>query len=124
MLSGFPIVGPYFRPYMIWSRSRLNFCQSASGPHFSFGTFFFQWSKLRETFPRIGQVSVRHSNSHRWVLLHDVQISVSRPCHINVFQWECFFLRHIQLNSTFTVMTTDEVTLDRPEVGPGFSVIC
>ena len=29
-----------------------------------------------------------------------------------------------QLNSRFIVMTIDEVTLDRPEVGTGFSVIC
>ena len=37
---------------------------------------------------------------------------------------QCFFLRHIELNSRFIVMTTDEVTLDRPKVGMGFSVIC
>ena len=59
-------------------------------------------------------------------LLHDVQISVSRPCYINVFQWkrDCSFLRHIELNSRSIVVTIDEVTLDRPEVGTGFSVIC
>ena len=32
--------------------------------------------------------------------------------------------RHVELNSRFTVKTTDEVTLDRPEVGTGFGVIC
>ena len=31
-LSGFTNLGPYFRPHMIWSRSRLNFCQSPPGP--------------------------------------------------------------------------------------------
>ena len=30
----------------------------------------------------------------------------------------------LELNSRFIVMTTDEVTLDRPEVSMGFSVIC
>ena len=59
-------------------------------------------------------------------LLHVVQISMSRPCYINVFQWnrKCFCLRHVDLNSRFVVMTIDEVTFDRPEVGTGFSVIC
>ena len=37
--------------------------------------------------------------------------------------WECFFVRHVELNSTFNVMTISEVTLDRPKVLPGFSVI-
>ena len=57
--------------------------------------------------------------------LHDVQISMSGPGYVNVFQWnkECLFLRHIQLNSRFIVVTTDEVTLDRPEIGKGFSFI-
>ena len=58
--------------------------------------------------------------------LHDVQISMRRQNKIIVFQWnkESFFLRHVELNSRFIVMTIDEVTLDRPEVGTGFSVIC
>ena len=51
---------------------------------------------------------------------------MSRPRYVNVFQWnrECFFLRHEELNSRFIVMKIDEVTLDRPEVGTDFSVIC
>ena len=50
---------------------------------------------------------------------------MSRPRNINVFQWiwECFFLRHVELKSRFNVMTTDEVTLDRLEVGTGFSAV-
>ena len=32
ILSGFPNFAPYLRPCMIWSRSRLNFCQSPRGP--------------------------------------------------------------------------------------------
>ena len=32
---------------------------------------------------------------------------------------ECFFLRHVELNSTFIVMIIDEVTLDRPEIDAG-----
>ena len=34
-----------------------------------------------------------------------------------------FLLRHIELNSRFVVMTADEITMNRPEVGTGFSVI-
>ena len=34
-----------------------------------------------------------------------------------------FFFRHVELNTRFNVMTINEVTLNRPEVFPGFSVI-
>ena len=49
-----------------------------------------------------------------------------RPSNINVFQWngECFFLRHIELNSRFIVMTIDDVTLNRQNITMDFSVIC
>ena len=59
------------------------------------------------------------------LFLHDVQICMCRTCHINVFQWnrECFFLRHVELNSRFIVMTMDEVTLDRPELGASASSV-
>ena len=53
ILSGFPNLGPYFWPCMIWSGSRLNFCQSPSGLHISLERFFFQLTELRKTFPRI-----------------------------------------------------------------------
>ena len=42
ILSGFTNFGPYFWPYMIWSGSRLNFCQSLTGPHVSLWRFLFQ----------------------------------------------------------------------------------
>ena len=53
------------------------------------------------------------------------QICVRKPCYINVFQCnrECFFLRHVELKSGFIVMTMDEITLNRPQVSLGFSVI-
>ena len=56
--------------------------------------------------------------------LEHIQIGTSSPDHINVFQWkrECFFFRHIELNSKFLVLTKDEVTLKRPKNFPGFSV--
>ena len=43
-----------------------------------------------------------------------------------MFQWnrECVFLRHLELNSRFIVTTIDDVTLNRPELDTGFSVIC
>ena len=50
ILSGFPNFRPYFRPCMIWSRSRLNFCQSPPGPYIPLGRFLFQFC---ESFPRI-----------------------------------------------------------------------
>ena len=59
-------------------------------------------------------------------LLLDYQISMSRHRDINVFQCnrECFFLRLVKLNPRFVVVTIDAVTLDRPIIGMGFSVIC
>ena len=42
MLSGFTNFRPNFWPYTIWSGSRLNFCQSAPGPHVSFWEVLFQ----------------------------------------------------------------------------------
>ena len=97
-LSGFSNLGPYFWPYMIWSGSRLNFCQSPSR--------YIPWEvSLSLPFSRIWQASVRIDIPIviDKFLLHDVQISVSRFCDINVFQWnrECFFFRHMELNSKF-----------------------
>ena len=37
--------------------------------------------------------------------------------------YECFFFRHVDLTSRFIVMSIDEVTLNRPEVGTSFSVL-
>ena len=86
------------------------------GPHRFCWKYLFQWSKLRETPPRIWQMLA-------WIdipvivntfLLQHVQISMRRLCYINVFQWnrECFFIRYVRLNSRFILMTM------------GFSVIC
>ena len=59
------------------------------GPHVSFGRFLFQWSKPRETCPRIRQISVSIDvaiiiNS---LILCDVQIWNCWPCDIIHFQW-------------------------------------
>ena len=53
ILSGFTNFCPYVWPYVIWSGSCLNLCQSPPEPHLSFRKFFFQWSELREAFLRI-----------------------------------------------------------------------
>ena len=47
------------------------------------------------------------------------------PDHVNIPQWygECFFLRHVELNSTFDVMTISVIPFDRPKIVAGFSVI-
>ena len=112
---------------MIWSWRRLNFCQSLPGPQKNFWRCLFQWSEFRVTCPRIWQTSVFIDvpiiiNSF---FLCNVQICMSWPCDINIFQWngECFFFRQIELKSRFVVMMADEITLSRPEAGTGFSVI-
>ena len=127
ILSGFTNFCPYFWPHVSGLVVDWNFVSLSPEHTYPLGSFF-QWSKLRETFPRIWQASVQIDIPIviDTFPLHDVQISVSSPCYISVLQWnrECFFFRHIELNSRFIVMTIDEVTLDRPEVGTGFSVIC
>ena len=74
-----------------------------------------QLRKFCESFPRSKQTSVRVDIPIiiSTPFLHDVQISMRRSGRINVFLWdrECFFLLHNELNSRFTVMTVEEVTL-------------
>ena len=52
---------------------------------------------------------------------HSLSTAAFASCYINVFQWnrECFFLRHVELNSRFIMVTTDKVTLDRPKIVTG-----
>ena len=90
ILTSCPNFGPYFRPHMIWSRCRLNFCQSPPGPHISSGRFLFQQIDFCESFPRIRQTSVRTDIPVviNTFLLHDVQISTSRPCYIKCISLE------------------------------------
>ena len=65
-----------------------------------------------------------HSNNHPFV--QHIQMCVSSPGYISVFQWnrECFFFRHIELNFGFIVMAIEEITLKTPKVSSGFTVIC
>ena len=39
---------------------------------------------------------------------------MSSSGHVNVFQWnwECFFFRHLELNSRFDVMMINEIPFD------------
>ena len=118
----------YFKQHALRSGSFLNFCQPHPGPHVSLWKFFpstvwTSWilSKILITF-----YSRPHSNNHLydflstrpdlcvWTLLH----------HVFLWNRECFFLGHTELNSRFIVMTINEVTFDWPEVFPGFGVIC
>ena len=57
--------------------------------------------------------------------LQHIQIYVRSPGHVNIFQWdlECFFFRHVELNSRFDVMTINEIPFDRPKILTAFSVI-
>ena len=95
---------------LVWKL--FDFCQSPPGPHFSFWRLVFQKSEVCESFRRIWQMSARIDNPVivNSFLLHHVQISMSRPSNINVFQWnrECFSLRHVELGSRFIVMTIDK----------------
>ena len=88
-------------------------------------SFSIEW--LLWTCPRIWQMSARiHVPTIlNTLFLHHIQISMRRPNCNNVCQWsrECFFFRHVELNSKFNVMTTNEVTLCRQEVFSGFSVV-
>ena len=104
-LSGFPIFGPYFRPHTLRSGSCLN-SVSLHLDHIH----PFEGSSFN---------SVNFCESICLFFLQHIQICVSNLGHINVFQWngECFFFRHIELNCRFIMVTTDEVTLFRPEVG-------
>ena len=67
ILSGFTNFRPNFQPYMIWSGSRLNLCQSLPGPEKFSWRFLFQQSKLCESFPRsLTKVcSNRHSSNRQ-----------------------------------------------------------
>ena len=73
-LSGFPNLGPYFRPYMIWSSCRLNFCQSPPGPHILFWRFVcsMEWTSWILSKNLINFDSRPHSNKHQYVLLATV----------------------------------------------------
>ena len=86
ILSGFTNYRPYFWPHMIWSGSRLNLCQSPPGPHISFWRLLLQHSKFRESFPRTWHMFVRIDIPVIVTpcLLQHVQISMSRPRHVNV----------------------------------------
>ena len=79
------------------------------GPHISVWRFLISRSKLCETCPIIRQISwsIDFPEIINALLLLDVQIRMSSTGHVNVFQWnkECFFFRHIELNSRFNVMT-------------------
>ena len=59
------------------------------------------------------------------LLLQYIQICVSCPGHVNILHcfWKWFFLRHIEVNSRFNVMTTNDVFFNHSEVVAGFDVI-
>ena len=59
ILSGFTNFRPNFWPYMIWSGTCLNLCQSLPGPHASFWRYTFQQGAFCESCPRIWQMSAR-----------------------------------------------------------------
>ena len=127
ILSGFINSGSHFWSNMIWSGSRLNFCQSLLGPHVSFERFSFNRINLVKPFHKSDKLlfESKFQVIIDTFLLQNVQMNTSNLVpSIYLLNRECFFLRHKELNSRFIVMTTGEVTLDRPKVGTGFSVIC
>ena len=76
--------------WMIWPGCKLLSRQSPPGPPISVGRFFFQWSKLCETCPRIRQVSrpIDILIIIDALLLLDIQIRMSSSGYVNVFQWK------------------------------------
>ena len=125
-LTGFSNFGPHFWPHMIWWGSCLNLCQSLPGPHISLWRLLFVVNFVNPVHeiwqtPALTDVPIIVNAS----LLHHIQICVSRPHHIDALQWngECFFFRHVKLNSRFNVITIDEVTLYRPKVSVCSDVI-
>ena len=94
---------------------------------YPFGGVSFNKVKFCETCPRIWQFSISVDipiviNSF---FLWNVQVGMSWPDDINVFQWigEWFFFWHVLLNSRFDMMTVNQVSWNRPEVFLSFRVI-
>ena len=106
---------------MILSGGRLNFCQCPPTTCI-LEVFFSQYGKLRQSSPRIwhAPVLVDIQIVVDALFLHHVQIIVSGSSYIDILQRdrECFFFRHIQLNSR---MTIDEVTMNRPKISACFN---
>ena len=69
--------------------------------------------------------STVHKSSMRFSCMTSRFVWVDIVTSKKLFQWntECFFLRHVELNSRFSMMTINGVTLNWPKVIPGFSVI-
>ena len=105
---------------MIWPGCKLFSRQYPSGPHESVGSFFFQWSKLCETCPRIWQVSrpINVPIIINALLLLDIQICMCTSGDVNVFQWnwEWFFSRRVRFDSGFNVMAVYEVSWPGPKI--------
>ena len=87
--------------------------RSVSSSKVNFVNFFHESDKLR------------FASTFNTLFSQHVQICMSNFRLTNVFQWnmEHFFFRPVESNSKFNVMTIDEVTLDRPKVLSGFSVM-
>ena len=105
---------PHLWPWMIGSWRCLNFCQPPPWPRKSVWTFFIQNCELRETLPNLREAFQQH-----------IHCGIRPPDNVSVFQWywECFFFRHMELNSWVNLMTINVIPCDRPNVVSGFSVI-
>ena len=93
----------------------------------SFRRFITQYCELRQSGPWVRSMSI-HINVPTIVdaaFLQHVQVCPCGPGHVNVIPWECeCFFPHVEVNSKFDVMTTDEVPFDWPKkIVPGFTVI-
>ena len=119
ILSGFTNFRPCFWSHMIWSGSRLNLCQSLTGPHISFWRRF-SFNIVNFVNPFRESDKCLFESTFQWS-------STCFSCNTSRSVWvdpvtSMYFSGHVELNSRFIVMTIDEVTLDRLEVGTGFSV--
>ena len=90
---------------------------------YPFWKFLFQKSELCEPSPRnLVNFDLRpHSNDHKYVFLATrpdlYKIALVTTMYFSRNR-ECFFFRHMELISKFSVTTIDEVTLNRPEIFP------
>ena len=95
---------------------------------FPFGRFSFNTMIFVNSCPRISQTSVHVDVPMilNKLFLHHIHISMRRPSYINVSveHKECFFFRHVELNSKFNVVT---IKMKSPCIAQkffsGFSVI-
>ena len=85
ILGDFPNFAPYFRPYMIWSRSRLNSCQYLLRPHYPLEVLLsIEWILWILSKNLTNFCSNRHSNTHQYAFY---SLKIISPFSSNRYEW-------------------------------------